>query len=146
MKTILENIAQSLNLETHYAEESYTNLFEFDEESSQKKFLLEPIIETAQISDNGFTSVFRQTGKFFIASHSSLDEYYDKNQIGEVAKGKYELYLKPNSILAKLILKQLECRNDLLNISWVQKEVINLFDMGADGILVDFVFDKTEQR
>lgn len=143
MKTKLETIAESLSFETHYAEDSYVNLFEFKEDCDQKKFILEPIVESAVPSENGFTNVFRQTGKFFIASHSSLDEYYNKNLEGENDKGKYELYLKPNSILAKTILKKLECDNDLLLIFWNQKEVINLFDMGADGILVNFVFDMT---
>ena len=144
MKTILETIATSLNLETHYAEKAYANLFEFDVDNLKKKFILEPVLETAIKNSGEFVNAFKQTGKFFIASHSSLDEFYDKNQAGNNANGKYEKYLKPNSILAKSILKQLECNNDLVLIQWNQREVINLFDMGADGILVEFVFDKYE--
>lgn len=145
MKTILEDIAISLGLETHYAEKSYANLFEFDKDDLKKKFIFEPIIETGILSDSGFTNSFKQTGKFFIASHSSLDEFYDDNFQGDKSSGKYELYLKPNALIAKQILKALECNELLTTVSWVQKEMINLFDMGADGILVDFVFDKLEK-
>lgn len=145
MKDIFETIATGLNMETHYVEDAYANVFEFDENDLKKKFILSPIAERAIPSDANFTSVFRQKGRFFIASHSNLDQFYNKDSNGNNAdKGKYELYLKPNSVTAKSILKQLECEPKLIIINWIQREVINLFDMGADGILVEFEIDKKE--
>ena len=142
MKATLETIAEVMGMDSHYGEGAYNNLKEFDQRNLKKKMIISPISYRSNFtSGSGMFKNETITGDFFIASDSSLDEFYDGDGDNVKDKGKYELYLKPNKEDADTVRTKLMCYNEFEIRSWTSKEVINLFDSGCDGCLVTFSID-----
>ena len=133
-----KSIADFKDLEFNYGSTAYHNLLEFDSRDLKTKFLLDPIIRQDNLSSSGYKVSVRNSGSFVVLMKSSIDEKYF--QTGEYSK--YELYLKPVKTIIDEIKDRLNCDANYVINSWRETEVINLFDMNADGIMVEFSIDK----
>lgn len=139
MKTQLEQIASLYDWEFQYGRSDFQNL---ETQSSKAFFLfLDPIEETLLF--NEYNQVKKRTfsGRFMLLKKSDLDRVYDAQQHQEKEQGKYESYILP-------------CKNEIQKIPtflcsydielWKILEVIDIYDVNFDGVLVQFKISKDE--
>lgn len=80
-------------------------------------------IKTADQADD----IILSTGTFMILTRSNHDKTYSE---------RYDLFIEPLLVALKTMKNQFKC--DWNVVRWEKTEVINVFDINADGVLITF--------
>jgi len=131
IKDKLKELATTNGWEWEYGRSDYNNLTQaktFESDSiegynADETILICDPIRTSQDNDNQITS----NGSFMILTRSNHDMTYQE---------RYDLFIAPLLVVIKSMRTKLKCEWDIN--SWSTTEVINVFDINADGILVTF--------
>lgn len=138
MKNLLQSLAENLGMVFSYGRRDHLNLLSFDQEDNDIRFLLFPLkVRSVFSSDSGSVNRTTWIGSFMVLQRSDLDSFYNE-QKGNSSEGKYEKHIEPIKTALDTLLNQLICNQDYIVQNWDMDEVINLFDMNADGIMVTF--------
>ena len=131
----LRNITEGLGWKFYYGRRDFQNLVDAESEDDPKwYFFLDPFE-----SEKTYKIEKQHRGRFMLLSKSDLDEEYDQ-QTGErdVEEGKWRKYILPKrDYLDNEFEDIVECDGDL-EITMRVVDVINLFNTGFDGVLVNF--------
>lgn len=129
MYNTLKNIATINNWIFTYARHDYQNLVN-DVDNTDKIYLfLDPVQTSNEFDEYGDLQAISYSGSFLLLKSSEFDEGYEERYIS---------HIKPliDSAL-KSITDSLSCTSVGIQ-SWNTTEVINLFDMNMDGIVVKY--------
>lgn len=127
MYDFLKDIATANNWKFEYSRSDYQNLYD-GMEISKIHLFVDPITIDSQFSDTGHETK-TYTGKFMLLVSSDIDEDY---------LIKYVDHIKPLITDSTQIIKDsLLCSDYEIN-KFQTVEVINLFDVNLDGILVNY--------
>lgn len=142
MKEIFEQICQDRGYYFDYGRRDFQNLYDLANEKGKFLFFLDPVRQDEYFSEMGNNTETIYSGYFMLLLNSDFDREYDSQKESDKGNGKYEKYIKPcREELAKII-DTFNC-NDLEVSEWSITEVINVFDVNADGVLVRYSIKKT---
>lgn len=128
MYDFLKNFATANNYYFEYSRADYQNLYD-GMEINKIHLFADPITIDSTFSDSGIETK-TYTGKVMLLVSSDIDEDY---------KTKYESYIKPLISESTAIIKQSILCDDTMEINKFQTiEVINLFDVNLDGVLINY--------
>lgn len=127
MYEFLKEIAENNDFVFEYSRSDYQNLYN-GMEISKIHLFVDPITIDSQFSDTGHETK-TYTGKFMLLVSSDVDEDY---------KTKYNDHIKPLITDSTQIIKDsILCSDHEIN-KFQTVEVINLFDVNLDGVLVNY--------
>lgn len=130
----LKNVATANNWYFEYSRSDYQNLYD-GMEISKIHLFADPITIDTVFTDSG-NEIKTYTGKVMLLVSSDVDETY---------KTKYESHIKPLITNSTQIIKQSILCEDTIEINKFQTiEIINLFDVNLDGVLINYSFTVTE--
>lgn len=133
MYEILNQIAINNDYIFMYARQDFQNLYD-DMTTDKVHLFVDPITQDTSFSDSG-TETNTYSGKFMLLVSSDIDEDY---------KQKYISNIKPlMSGATKSIKNELVCAEATIN-KFTQVEVINLFDINLDGLLITYSISLNE--
>ncbi|MFV8339142.1 hypothetical protein ACNQGL_07710 [Flavobacterium sp. LB3P21] len=127
MYELLQLIAINNNWVFEYSRSDYQNLYN-GMEISKIHLFVDPITIDSQFSDSG-SETKTYTGKFMLLVSSDVDEAY---------LTKYVDHIKPLITDSTQIIKDSILCSDYEINKFQTVEVINLFDVNLDGILVNY--------
>lgn len=130
-------IAQAKDWYFEYGRPDFHNLYDLDDQKTFK-FFLDPLEENHTLTDIGNTSRTTYTGRFMLLKKSDLEEVYDGQLDTNIPDGKYKRYIEPCKDEIKSIITDLSCQGVQI-ASWRILEIINVYDVNLDGIIVEFV-------
>lgn len=128
MYELLQQIAQANNWVFYYGRKDHQNLQDIEDVDKYYLFV-DPIEIDQNFNELNVVESSIESGRFLLLYSSELDEDY---------MDRYTTTIKP------MITTQLNTLNDAMGCSeitintWKVTEIINLFDAGFDGILVNF--------
>ena len=130
----LKNMATVNNWYFEYSRSDYQNLYD-GMEINKIHLFADPITIDSVFTDSG-NEIKTYTGKIMLLVSSDVDETY---------KTKYESHIKPLILSSTAIIKQSILCDDTIEINKFQTvEVINLFDVNLDGVLINYSITITE--
>lgn len=127
MYELLKDLATANNWVFEYSRSDYQNLYD-GMEISKIHLFSDPIIIDSQFSDSG-SETKTYTGKFMLLVSSDVDEDY---------LTKYVDHIKPLITDSTQIIKDSILCSDFDINKFQTLEVINLFDVNLDGVLVNY--------
>lgn len=134
MYDFLKNFANANNYYFEYSRADYQNLYD-GMEINKIHLFADPITIDSTFSDSGVETK-TYTGKVMLLVSSDIDEDY---------KTKYESHIKPLISESTAIIKQSILCDDNMEINKFQTiEIINLFDVNLDGVLINYSITVTE--
>lgn len=129
-KTQLENIATAKSWAFVYARRDFQNLFDasnFVVDAVEGFGVDETVMFVDPIKRATTPEGVNYTGAFMIVTRANHDKPYEE---------RYTLFIEPLLAEIKSIYNGLKCANDV--ITWNTTEVINIFDLNADGLLINY--------
>lgn len=129
MYITLKRIAQENQWVFNYSRRDFQNLLDVDEDKDKIFLFLDPIKTSTEFDDYGAAVATTNSGSFMLLKSSELDAGYEERYVDDI-KPLIETQLK-------LIEQDLKCSSIAIQ-SWNTTEIINLFDYGYDGIVVNY--------
>ena len=134
MYELLQLIAINNNWFFEYSRSDYQNLYD-GMEINKIHLFADPITIDTVFTDSG-NEIKTYTGKVMLLVSSDIDETY---------KTKYINNIKPLITTSTQVIKQSILCDDTMEINKFQTiEVINLFDVNLDGVLINYSVTVTE--
>lgn len=133
LKEKLNEIATSKGWAFVYARRDYQNLYEaaqYVEDSVSTYAMDETVMFVDPIVRSPKSGTTEYKGKFMVVTKSNMDWDYDE---------RYVKYIEPLIPEFKSVIKSLSCDFDVKEFRMV--EIINLFDLNADGFVVTYSID-----
>ncbi len=136
MKDIFQQICTANNIELVYGRDDFNNLYD-DVDDGKVVMFLRPLQTSENFGEYGNTESIDWSGSFILCMDSNLDEIdYDT---------RYEKYIKPITQGAyKAFKSALVCLPTYSIQSLRTVEVINSFDINADGLAVEFLINEKQ--
>lgn len=137
IKNKLEAIATTNGWQFEYGRRDFQNLTDSQSMKSDSVegfgnddsiMFCDPVKTADQQND-----LIQSTGTFMILTRSNHDKTYSE---------RYDLFIDPLLTALKSMKNQFKCEWDV--VRWEKTEVINVFDINADGILVSFTMSGYE--
>ena len=129
MYQILKQIAADNNWVYFYGRRDYANLLNEVEDDDKIYLFLDPVQENKEFDEYGEPIATLFSGSFLLLKSSQLDEGYEERYLNDIRP-----LIETQS---KIIIDNFSC-SDYSIQSWNSTEVINLFDYGYDGIVVNY--------
>lgn len=129
-KTTLENIATAKGWKFQYARRDFQNLWDasgFVADTIEGYGNDETVMFVDPIKRGENDDGTNYTGSFFVLTRSNHDKKY---------KDRTTLFIDPLIAELKSIRQGLKCNYDIT--TWASTEVINVFDLNADGLLINY--------
>lgn len=137
MKEILENIANTLGWEYHYARKDFQNLASLSASANATYLFVEPVEWRPQHNSIGSFTSWEFNGSFVVVIPSILDAPYSGSE-----NAKYESAMRDRirSIAHGAFHHELTCTHDIEIVSLTILEIVNVLSENFDGILVNYTF------